>query len=918
MSFTSRGPKGQPEKGPKPKVDTPKYTPEKGQKKLGNKPTTNPNTKPINKIEPRTIPPNYKPKNKIEQHTLPPNYKPKNKIERHILPPNYKPKNKIERHTLPPNYKPKNKIKRPTLPPNYTPKNKIKPLTLPPNYTPRNKILGPGDSEDQPQLKPHNISKNPKSEPNHKPSNSPKAETRKNVTQSKWAFINYDKKGNKISREQKLQTAVDYFNKNILPELKKDPNINQKIEEKHSLGINDLARKGYSGFLNALSRDNKVNWSELKQALGYTNLNHKAQTTKYNFMNYNKENKPLNREQKIKIASDFYNNKILPDLKTKPEIREKIEAGKGIGYRDLEKYGYSKFHSALTRQGIHVKWNEFKEATGQKININQDKYRFINYHQNGNRLNREQKMEVALEHFTNKILPDLQKIPEIKQKLEHGEPPSMIEIRKYGYAGFTAPLCDKEPKINYNTLVKAAGLEPNIDHDKFRVLNYDINGKLISYEQKLENAKQFYTNEIIPNLVDKNIIKPGETPGIRELVKGGYSGFFPSLAFKGQKIYYNDLVTASGLKPNITQGRWDFIKYDQEGNILTKNEKLDNAVGYFSKNVYPDLVQKGIVKEGNPPTSLDLINNKHEDFLSALRGKEPKVSFNHFIEYAGFEPKSIQDHDKWKIFYDESNHPLPRDLQIKIAADYFKGEILQDLIKKDVLKLNQAPDTFTLKEFGHYDFFKAINRRGIMYPEVIIKAGLNPNSSNTLSAIGKDFHWNAEKIFLKHTRNQNCKSYYEVNKNGDNSIIIDEYFKKLSINAEFFAHIRSDIKIANFDYYLGASKKHAYDHSTRGYQGEEKALFLISVKINEPQPVEYQVPHERNIFILDPNNFAQFMGYQGDTLEEFMETVNLAKKAIYNEGAREILKEKAVESIEVIKNNQNDLNYSTKEFKEFL
>lgn len=120
MSFTSKGPKGQPEMDSKPKVVTTKYTPEKEPKKLDDKPTLNPNTKPRNKIEPHTIPSNYKPKNKIEQHTLPPNYKPKNKIER------------------------------PTLPPNYNPKNKIKPHTLPPNYTPSNKILRPGDSEIQP------------------------------------------------------------------------------------------------------------------------------------------------------------------------------------------------------------------------------------------------------------------------------------------------------------------------------------------------------------------------------------------------------------------------------------------------------------------------------------------------------------------------------------------------------------------------------------------------------------------------------------------------------------------------------------------------------------------------------------------------------------------------------------------------
>jgi len=57
------------------------------------------------------------------------------------------------------------------------------------------------------------------------------------------------------------------------------------------------------------------------------------------------------------------------------------------------------------------------------------------------------------------------------------------------------------------------------------------------------------------------------------------------------------------------------------------------------------------------------------------------------------------------------------------------------------------------------------------------------------------------------------------------------------------------------------------------------------------------------------------MGYQGDTCDEFMETVDLARKAIYDEDAREILKEKAVESISFIKNH---LDNSTKEFAEYL
>ena len=674
--------------------------------------------------------------------------------------------------------------------------------------------------------------------------------------------------------------------------------------------------KGYNGFVRVLSREPKIKWTELKATLGYTHRNKPTIKANYNFMNYDKDNKSLTREQKLKVSTQFYNNKILPVLKNKLNIKEKLEKGRGIGVRDLDKYGFSGFNNALSKLGTKIKWNEFKKEAGYKVNIDQNKYKFLNYDQKGNRLNREQKMEVALNYYTEKILPNLQKIPAIKKMIEQGQPPSIIDIRKHGHVGFVGPLSDKEPKIKYNELVERIGLNPNIDHNKYRFLNYNNKGDLLNHEQKLERAKQYFKTEIVPNLVRDKIINPGDTPGVRELVRGGYSGFFPALAFRGQKIDYNPLITATGLKPNITQGRWDFIKYNQNGKILSKEEKLERAIDYFSKNVYPKLVEKGFIRNGEPPTSLDLVRAKQEDFLSALRGKEPKIPFNHFIKNAGFEPKYIQDHEKWKIFYDNQNKLLPRQELVKVAAEYFKSEIIQDLRKRGVIEKTEAPDTYTLKEFGHYDFYKTINRKGLMYHEVVIKAGFNPNTFNTLSSIGKNFHWNAEKTFLEHTRNQNCKSFYEVRRNGDNTIIVDEKFKNLPNGADLFTYLRSDIKIINIDYYLGSSSGNALDHSTREYQREGVALFLVSVKANKPQLVDYHVPHERNIFILDPENFAAFMGYRGKIYDDFKESVNLTKDAIINkEEARIILKEKAIENFKIIKNDQNHLNYSTKEFK---
>jgi len=942
MSFKSKGPKSQPNHSPKahppppkpaPEKDSqaanqkpnqkPKPHPRKNRQPKNQKPKTNPSEESKNNINPPSLDLNKDAKNIISnlisrpykeqsepptKSPLEPNAESKNRIARptfkpnmvqngknRITRPNFKPnqnkgsKNIISRLTFDPNKASsnKNKISKPKFDINDEAKNKIRKHKLEPNKSPNNRI-----SKYQIDSGKENQSKNKISRNNFKPDNEiknnaqktpanpkqiknngqpakikptttpteitknkiikpealthPQKETRKNITKSRWAFLNYDPQGNLLSREEKMKNAVKYFNDSILPELRKDPTVAKKINTQHKIGSNDLNNKNYSGFLNALSREPKINWSELKSTIGYikykplpttlkekTSLNNIKPTSVlnlgFNSINYDNNYKLLNREQKIEEAINIFNQKILPELKNIPKIKEKLDKGKGVSYRDLEEIGLGKFHSAVSKSGVKIGWNEFKREAGLKINIDQEKYKFLNYDQNNNRISPEEKLDVALEHYQNVILPDMMKIPEIKQKIENGNPPAIDDMNKYGHPGFISPLSQKEPKIHYNTLVEAAGLDPNVDHDKYRFLNYNEQGNSLSYQDKMEVAKDFLNTNIIPKLLEKEIIKPSDTPGIRELVRGGFSGFFPSLAFKGEKIDYNDLIQAVGLDPNITHGRWDFIKYDHSGNILSKEEKLANSADYFNTNIYPDLVQKGAVKQGEAPTSLDLQDYKYDDFLSALRGKEPKVSFNRLIEQAGFTP---------------------------------------------------------------HDF-------------------------NTLSTIGTNFHWTAEKIFLEHTRNHNCNSFYEVRGNGDNSIVVDTNFKSLSNGADLFAQLRPNIKIINFDYFLSNSEKSKTDHSQRNYQGEEVALCLIPLNANEPQDIDQDIPHSKNVFVLNPKGFAAFLGYKDEVRDKFMESVQLARVAMYDEEAKEILYEMKVEAFEALKNNENDLNYSTKEFKKF-
>ena len=65
---------------------------------------------------------------------------------------------------------------------------------------------------------------------------------------------------------------------------------------------------------------------------------------------------------------------------------------------------------------------------------------------------------------------------------------------------------------------------------------------------------------------------------------------------------------------------------------------------------------------------------------------------------------------------------------------------------------------------------------------------------------------------------------------------------------------------------------------------------------------------------MTPHNFAKFIGYEDETYDEFMESVNLAKIAVYYETSRAILNEKSFEAIEFIKDKKNNMDHSTPEF----
>ena len=63
----------------------------------------------------------------------------------------------------------------------------------------------------------------------------------------------------------------------------------------------------------------------------------------------------------------------------------------------------------------------------------------------------------------------------------------------------------------------------------------------------------------------------------------------------------------------------------------------------------------------------------------------------------------------------------------------------------------------------------------------------------------------------------------------------------------------------------------------------------------------HDVPYKRNVLILDPKNFADFIGFKEELYKEFINTIGLTRLARYNEYFRPILEREALKSKKKIK-----------------
>lgn len=423
---------------------------------------------------------------------------------------------------------------------------------------------------------------------------------------------------------------------------------------------------------------------------------------------------------------------------------------------------------------------------------------------------------------------------------------------------------------------------------------------------------------------------------------------------------------------------WNFFDYNDDDTKLTKVQRLTRMAKYFYFYVYFDLLEKGIIRDGEIPKLSDLMDNGHNDFYRAfsnrnidyeeilhyfdnmnLKGsyfekdlKYPKVIFDVEESKSFYKPKIIKSEEKEenqkivkekyeKRFYiehkdtkwsflkiDKYGKRLSRQYKLNLASDFFLNTIIPDLINRNIIFDDEIPSVAILHKHGYRGFKYALDTPPkINQNELLVYSGLEPLESDFYREIGNAFHVIGSRIFLQHTRDSECKSYRKVYPNRydtdfknnftDNSIICDDNFGKLSKSAYSFLDRNNNIKIIHIEFFLRLHKFAVKDHSKRGYQDEHEYLMMIPLDINNKVKVPNNIEHPERILIYDSKTFLDFFGFSGDLRREFIKYAKMALSSIIDEDYRKTLINEAKKSREIIKKIFNfDQEHYEKDLKE--
>ncbi len=581
----------------------------------------------------------------------------------------------------------------------------------------------------------------------------------------------------------------------------------------------------------------------------------------------------------------------------------------------------------LRKIGLNVSRNLIGKIvslqTGNDVNyLTKDtKWSFLDWSKKGKQLSYGEQVEKAALFLKSKILTNQFKE---KYQLETNEGPKK-ELLDIDNKGFTNAC--RFRKIYYNDILRYAELKINMERNKWTFLDRNESGRQLSYKEQVEKAAEYLNDKILTTrFKEKYQLETNEAPK-RELLIIDNKGFTNACSLR--KLYYNDILRDAGIKINMERNKWIFLDRSESGRQLSYKEQVEKAAEYLNDKILTEEFKEKFDLKNNEGPMRSILEVENFDFVSAIGHRN--ITHNDVLSQLGL--KLNMESGKWSFLdKNEKGESLSYKEQVSRASEYLKKSILTEEYRNQYDLVDNEGPTFSTLMNDHADFTSAIHIRSLSYNDILIKSGNLPHDLQVHEEIGKALHWIEESIFIQHTRNLNCNSFYEVypniktknidlyNKYGlkrcDNTILINDNSKKLSKEIKELSESHAEIKMINFDYFLGNSNQKILEKCLKGYQDKNKMLILIPSQCSQPQEPPEGVPYVENIKIMDPKTFADFIGYDGELRNNFFHSLNIAKNALWADNEnRELIHQMGDEHKLILENNYN---YNQKELEKFI
>ncbi|GCC35250.1 hypothetical protein chiPu_0013733 [Chiloscyllium punctatum] len=235
-------------------------------------------------------------------------------------------------------------------------------------------------------------------------------------------------------------------------------------------------------------------------------------------------------------------------------------------------------------------------------------------------------LELSTEDVYKHELDNVQITPTCPSPVRNPRPIGLLQEENISSGGPSSNMLPDGMSIPFGTAVKAKGPEAD-DGSKLNeflrnVSEYDLQALTTHFKQRLKDAVEEFGQQLVVNLLSKQLISDKESEHSRRLIKekckSEASKFIfdkvRTIGFVAVKTMWEICVNVDGVTPKLNEIRKDLLKKESDLQVFTTDyrKSLEDAVDEFGQHVALNLLNKCFITDKESEYMRKMIHEKRK------------------------------------------------------------------------------------------------------------------------------------------------------------------------------------------------------------------------------------------------------------------------------------------------------------------